>query len=495
MSSVDAVNRARDEDPRSPFMAVLALDIGHNESGYSGMLNAAGMFLDHLLKSPSVAEDQRSRRYWECPMIGVVNICAAFDPDGLKSYFLRIHNACEKLVKILYDDLEYLMQEGSAAESRRIIASRMINYFLCVDSLTNVMHKQRVVKIALICWLYSDHTFGVRDIVRTAVERLCGFPDLEEPQRSKTQKQRCPPNLIKLVSRAVDPSILVSLLINVLKYSKMTTESFSTEIRVLTKLMEDPRGPFISIFRQEGLHQVLMRRVRKCLGRQETDIKDLESLLVASGKFTWCMLEGAKDGMDTITDLLQNTCMVRVLAYALWLGDSLQDRTALSGWQNVLDRISHCATCENSSRCVWHATPEFLDAARTVTETIAFPAWAELEKKAAQSGKQQYVDLWNGLIDALNISREITPDSIRAKGKSLKKCSDYECWVRNGGWPKKRGKKYTCKGCFEVYYCGKACQKSDWQTHKLECPGRKKRTPNKEESVEKHPRVGCQARA
>ncbi|KAF8961727.1 hypothetical protein BDZ97DRAFT_1182775 [Flammula alnicola] len=190
------------------------------------------------------------------------------------------------------------------------------------------------------------------------------------------------------------------------------------------------------------------------------DAKVTEDLLEQGGTFMQHLLMQSDDTMEMFTDLLTSTCMAEVGVAALKIANKTHSYEALA-WYEIFVKIKHSMTCKNRSGCDYHATPPFLEAARTSLERIAIPTMIALQDDLGSETK--YLLLWYDLMKLLGI----TDMSIRERYRVDKKCCNLQCPARNSGVHS--AKKSTCTVCRSVFYCDRACQKSDWPTHKLEC--------------------------
>lgn len=158
--------------------------------------------------------------------------------------------------------------------------------------------------------------------------------------------------------------------------------------------------------------------------------------------------------MAIFTELLGNTYMVEVGVEALKLAHKSQTYNA-EIWCAFFEQIEHSMTCERREACDYHATPEFLHAARSSLERVAQPTMIALfPQNGVRSGsKMKYLLLWKGLVSLLGITEE----TIRERYRADRKCCNLSCPTRNSG--AQIVKKSTCVQCKAVFYCDRECQR------------------------------------
>jgi hypothetical protein len=154
--------------------------------------------------------------------------------------------------------------------------------------------------------------------------------------------------------------------------------------------------------------------------------------------------------MATFTDLLANTCFAEVGVAAFKISSKTGSDNA-EAWYEIFEKIRHSMTCRNEAGCAYHATPIFIQAARTSLERIAIQTLISLEEEVKTSKK--YINLWHQLLVLLGITRQ----TIRERYRLDKKCCNLECPARKSGI--RQEKKHTCSQCRAVWYCDAICQK------------------------------------
>jgi hypothetical protein len=96
-----------------------------------------------------------------------------------------------------------------------------------------------------------------------------------------------------------------------------------------------------------------------------------------------------------------------------------------------------------------------------VTEQILLPAMLHAGRRDLFDFE---VGIWSGRPRVEQLAREIAQVTGRYRVID-RQLVDYKCAACGA----MEGKHSRCSGCGKVYYCGKACQRSDWRGHKVVC--------------------------
>lgn len=159
--------------------------------------------------------------------------------------------------------------------------------------------------------------------------------------------------------------------------------------------------------------------------------------------------------MTVFTDLLVNTDIVEVAATALKIANkswpASKPPNSAGSFYAFFGNVQHSMTCEKGAACTFHATPQFLQAARTSLERFGIPTLIALQEDVGAGGK--YLDLWTSLAKLLGITKE----AVRQRYRLDRKCCNLTCPARNSGTHTAR--KSLCSECESVYYCDRTCQK------------------------------------
>lgn len=119
----------------------------------------------------------------------------------------------------------------------------------------------------------------------------------------------------------------------------------------------------------------------------------------------------------------------------------------------------------------WRATaPVFVDELARGARTEWFPTLSLLRARSYRLGELSHA--FSKLVNAwVLFGKAIGLDEKQEWARADKRCSYYLCPFSKQDPP---GALSTCKGCGQVRYCGKECQRSDWKNHKQKCGNRLK---------------------
>ncbi|KDR68689.1 hypothetical protein GALMADRAFT_160763 [Galerina marginata CBS 339.88] len=456
-----SVAAAADEQPDSPFLTQLAnITLSDPHIRRSG---AATMFIRHILEGKSTDNtdsdsDSERKRHWEIPAMGIINIFAGIfqsHSEVQDAAILReIHSSYRGILEVIWKDFPSLSPAGPAGDSRRFVAAKMINFFLHNAEMKRSMYDEKTINLVLYCWLVTSPDSTVRIEVAHTVDVMFAARD--------PFGNRPPPQYLQLAFKAYNIKTFVSQVNFSLKHKKMLGQPLTREISVLCEFVR-VNDPFVPHFLEAGVHRQVAAAVRRQLKNARAEDESVtREVLEESGIFMQHLLQQAKDTMAMFTDLLANTCMVEIGAAALKLANK-SGSEEVPAWYEIFEKIKHSMTCKNFNGCEYHATPQFLRAARTSLERVAIPTVIALQEEVVVGGERKYLVQWMALGRVLGITEE----SIRERYRTDRKCCNLGCPARNLGV--QSSKKHTCTVCLSVFYCNRECQKSDWKTHKGEC--------------------------
>ncbi|KDR80428.1 hypothetical protein GALMADRAFT_242864 [Galerina marginata CBS 339.88] len=445
-----AIVAAAREVPEPHFLSHIAMgtlvDPRFRRSG------AATMFLGHILQDHST----KGTRIWENASVGIINVLSGIYQSESEvrdaAILQEIHSSYRGILDVFWKNFSTLTQVGVTADSRRAIVAKLFHHFLCDPGMKQTMYDERTAKIVLQCWLGTAPDSPVRKNVAITVDLM--FTPYDHLENSP------PIGYLRLASNSYKITTFISQVNYALKHKKMVGETLLREVSTLRKFiaLDEPFFPHIV---EGGVHRQYAAAARRHLKNGDSDIITQE-LLEESGLFMQLLLDQASNTMALFTELLANTCLAEIGAVALKLANRSYSNAAVP-WYIIFENIKHSMTCNDFDECKYHATPSFLEAARTSLERLAIPTVIALQEEVVVGGERKYLDQWTQVIRLLGI----TDKSIRERYRVDRKCCNLGCPARNSGSPSP--KKSTCMECRSVFYCDYACQKSDWINHKAEC--------------------------
>ncbi|KDR68687.1 hypothetical protein GALMADRAFT_146041 [Galerina marginata CBS 339.88] len=119
---------AAKEAPDSLFLKELAIaTLSDSRFRRSG---AATMFIRHILQAKST----ESRRHWEIPAMGIINVLVGIYEEGAEyqdvAILQDIHSSYWGILDVIWKDFSTLSPSGATGDLRRCLVAKLIDNFL-----------------------------------------------------------------------------------------------------------------------------------------------------------------------------------------------------------------------------------------------------------------------------------------------------------------------------------------------------------------------------
>ncbi|KAF8961728.1 hypothetical protein BDZ97DRAFT_1827719 [Flammula alnicola] len=146
-----AVIVAGKESPTSVFLLKVAnatiTDPRYRRSG------AATIFIRHILQGKTTDGNP----HWESSVMGIINVFASIIQTHSEvqdaAIIREVHASYHSILDIIWKDFHFLTGQGTVADTRRAITSKMIGFFARDPDMKRTMYDEKTLKVVLHCWL------------------------------------------------------------------------------------------------------------------------------------------------------------------------------------------------------------------------------------------------------------------------------------------------------------------------------------------------------